>query len=515
MKWFGMSETPSESDDRFILALDQGTSSSRAILFDKAGEIQGISQKEFRQYFPHPGWVEQDPVEIWSAQLGVLQQVVAEAGISAQSIHRIAAVGITNQRETTVVWEKATGQPIYPAIVWQDCRTADRCESLRRSGAESLFREKTGLLLDPYFSGTKLQWILDNVSGARTRARKGELLFGTIDSWLIWKLTGGARHVTDVTNASRTQLFNIHTLAWDDELLDRLEIPREVLPEVKSCSEVIGSVVESVLPGKLPIAGIAGDQQAALFGQACFRKGMAKNTYGTGCFLLMNIGEQPILSENNLLTTIAWQINGRTEYALEGSVFVGGAVIQWLRDELGVIGSASECDTLAATVPDSAGCFLVPAFGGLGAPHWDPYARGSLLGLTRGTNRAHLCRAALESIAFQSHELIRAMERDAQLRLHQLRVDGGASRSDLLMQIQSNLLQSTVVRAHCSETTALGAAYLAGLAVGFWSEKSDVFSNWKQAGQFAPNCTEAEIRPLCEGWNRAVQRSKHWVPEKE
>ncbi|HEX9786288.1 MAG TPA: glycerol kinase GlpK [Opitutaceae bacterium] len=496
------------SNKKYILAIDQGTTSSRAILFDHAGNQVSVAQKEFKQHYPRPGWVEHDPLDIWSSQSTVTAEAVTQANLSSRDI---AAVGVTNQRETVLVWEKATGKPVYRAIVWQDRRTSDRCREMKAAGHERLFREKTGLFLDPYFSGTKLQWILQNVAGAQERAERGELLFGTVDTWLIWKFTEGRVHVTDVSNASRTLLFNIHTLDWDDELLELLGIPKAMLPGVKSSSEVYGDIDERHFPGGVPIAGIAGDQQAALFGQACFEKGMAKNTYGTGCFLLLNTGTEPVDSRHNLLTTVAWKVGDRTEYALEGSVFIGGAVVQWLRDELQIIKSAPECDTVAATVPDSNGLFLVPAFASLGAPHWDPYARGAAFGVTRGTSRAHLCRAALESIGFQSGDLVRAMIDDSGLELKELRVDGGACRSDPLMQFQADLLQSEVIRPECVETTALGAAYLAGLAVGYWRSKDDIVSNWKEAARFGPRRSADEMKPLQSGWEKAVGRAKNWI----
>ena len=493
---------------RYILALDQGTTSSRALVFDHTGRPVGSGQRQLQQHYPQPGWVEHDPIEIWESQRDVVQLALDDAKIGPGDL---AAVGITNQRETSLVWDKTTGQPVYPAIVWQDRRTAARCDELKSAGQEADVHQRTGLYLDPYFSGTKLEWILNNVAGVRERAERGELLFGTIDTWLVWNLTAGKVHVTDVTNASRTMLFNIHSLEWDERLLELLDIPRSLLPDVHSSSEVYGQVDNQFLPGSVPIAGIAGDQQAALFGQACFETGMAKNTYGTGCFLLMNTGTQPVASQNNLLTTIAWQLGDRTEYALEGSVFIGGAVIQWLRDELQLIDSAPQCDELAATVPDSGGVYLVPAFTGLGAPHWDPYARGTLFGLTRGTDRARLCRAALESIAFQTSDLLRAMQNDAAVALRELRVDGGAARSDLLMQMQADFEQTTVVRPECIETTALGAAYLAGLAVGFWSGREDIVSHWHESKRFSPTRSPAEIEELRAGWAKAVERSRAWV----
>ncbi len=494
--------------EKFILALDQGTTSSRALVVNHAGQVVATSQMEYKQIYPKPGWVEHDPMEIWSSQSATEAQALSKADLR----HRdIAAIGITNQRETTVVWDKTTGKPVYNAIVWQDRRTADYCAKLKDEGLEPKFSEKTGLRLDPYFSGTKLRWILENVEGARARAEAGDLLFGTVDSWLVWKLTDGKVHVTDATNASRTLLYNIHTCAWDDELLEILGIPRAMLPEVKGSSEVYGISTKNV-----PIAGIAGDQHAALFGQACFEPGMAKNTYGTGCFMLMNTGEKAILSKNNLVTTVAWQINGKTEYALEGSVFMGGAVVQWLRDELEMVQSAEECSELASQVPDAGGMYLVPAFAGLGAPHWDPYARGACVGMTRGTNKKHYCRAALESIAYQSAELAECMCKDSGIEIKELRVDGGASRSTPLMQFQSDLLHVNVVRPENVETTAMGAAYLAGLAVGFWESKEDIVARWQAGAHFKPERPAGEMKALSNGWKRAVERAKAWeLPETE
>jgi glycerol kinase len=491
---------------KYILALDQGTTSSRSILFDKSGTGIATSQKEFKQIYPQPGWVEHDPMEIWSSQRATMSEVFGKADISDQAV---AAIGITNQRETTIVWNRETGKPIYNAIVWQDRRTADFCAKLKREGHEPLFTEKTGKRLDPYFSGTKLRWILDHVDGARDLAKSGKLAFGTVDSWLVWKLTDGKVHVTDATNACRTLLYNIHMGDWDDELLGILDIPRELLPEVRSCSEVYGETQYGI-----PIAGMAGDQHAALFGQACFEKGMAKNTYGTGCFLLMNTGTTAVASKNNLLTTVAWKIGDVTEYALEGSIFIGGALIQWLRDELKIIPSAPDCDKLAATVKDNGGLFIVPAFTGLGAPHWDPYARGAAFGITRGTNRAHFCRAALEAIALQSADLISSMEKDSGLKLSELRVDGGATRSDMLLQIQADILGKKVIRPKNTETTALGAAYLAGLAVGFWESREDIASNWKVDASFERKAEPESIDKLVKGWNKAISRSLDWEDEK-
>ena len=468
------------------------------------------AQKELTQAYPRPGWVEHDPLEIWSSQQATAAEAMARANLSGAAI---AAVGVANQRETTVVWERATGRPIHPAIVWQDRRTADYCARLRREGVEPMVARKTGLRLDPYFSATKLRWILRQVPGARARARAGQLCFGTVDSWLLWQLTGGRAHLTDAANASRTLLYNIHTGAWDDDLLALFGVPRAMLPEVRSCSEVYGAVGRGLHPAGAPIAGMAGDQQAALFGQACFQPGMAKNTYGTGCFLLMQTGGKAVPSRNNLLTTVAWQIGGKTEFALEGSVFVGGAAIQWLRDELQLVRSAREVDELAASVPGAGGAFLVPAFAGLGAPHWDPYARGALVGLTRGTNRAHLCRAALEAIAFQSADLITCMEKDAGIPLRELRVDGGAARSAPLLQFQADLLAVPVVRPQTVETTALGAAYLAGLAVGFWPSRDEIARNWRIDATFTPARPRREMAALRCGWGRALERAKAWEQE--
>ena len=493
--------------EKYILALDQGTTSSRSILFNHAGESISSAQKEFEQLYPQPGWVEHDPMEIWASQSATITEAMTRADISAE---QVAAIGITNQRETTIVWDKQTGKPVYNAIVWQDRRTADFCRQLKSDGVEPMVTEKTGLRLDPYFSATKIRWILNHVEGARARAESGELLFGTVNTWLLWKLTGRAVHVTDATNASRTLLYNLELGDWDDALLELFEIPRRMLPEIKSCSEIYGKVNREVSYADVPIAGMAGDQHAALFGQACFSKGMAKNTYGTGCFLLMNTGSQPVRSKNNLLTTVAWRIGDHTEYALEGAVFIGGAVVQWLRDELQLVRSADELNELAASVTDSNGLFLVPAFAGLGAPHWDPYARGAALGITRGTNRAHLCRAALESIAFQSADLIAAMEKDSGLSLKELRVDGGAARSDPLLQFQADLLQTKVVRPKNIETTALGAAYLAGLAVGFWESRDAIAAHWSIDTTFEPERDAAEMDALQAGWNKAVERAKAW-----
>jgi len=491
----------------YILALDQGTTSSRAILFDHTGTIRGIAQKALTPLFPQPGWVEQDANEIWSSQAAAVTEVLAQAGLSSTDV---SALGITNQRETTLVWDRETGQPIYNAIVWQDRRTAPLCDTLKQQGLETFFRDKTGLVIDPYFSGTKIRWLLDTVPGARAKAEAGRLAFGTVDTWLVWQLTQGKKHITDVTNASRTLLLNIQTGEWDQELLDVLHIPRQLLPEVRSSSEVYAETSTDLLATAVPMSGMAGDQHAALFGQMCTTPGMVKNTYGTGCFMLMQTGEQPIASQNHLLTTAAWRCDGRTQYALEGSVFMAGAVVQWLRDGLGIIKSSAEVETLAASVPDTGGVYLVPAFSGLGAPHWDPYARGSLFGLTRGSTAAHIARAALESIAYQSMDVLTAMEADAGLRLAQLRVDGGASVNNLLMQFQADILGVPVVRPKIAETTALGVAYLAGLAVGYWKDPSEIASQWQIDRIFEPDLSPERREELKAGWAKAVNRAKEW-----
>jgi glycerol kinase len=491
---------------KHILALDQGTTSSRAIVFDHAGSIVAVAQKEFPQIFPQPGWVEHDPREIWSTQAGVAAEVLTKANLRAADV---AAIGITNQRETAIVWDRATGEPICNAIVWQDRRTAGICDRLRARKLDRVIRRKTGLVIDAYFSATKLQWILENVKGARGRAKAGELAFGTVDSWLVWKLTEGSVHATDATNASRTMFYDIRKGEWDDELLRIFGVPRSMLPEVRSSSEVYGQT--TLLGAAIPIAGIAGDQQAALFGQACTKPGMAKNTFGTGCFMLMNTGPKPITSKNNLLTTIAWRIGNRTEYALEGSIFIAGAVVQWLRDGLQFFRSASEVEQLAASVPDTGGVYLVPAFAGLGAPHWDQYARGTMVGLTRGTTRAHIARAALEGIALQVVDVLRAMEADAHITLKELRVDGGASANDLLMQLQADLLDVPVVRPKVAETTALGAAYLAGLAVGFWKSQADIARQWQVDERFTPAMKSSARKAIVTGWGRALDRARAWA----
>jgi glycerol kinase len=491
---------------KYVLALDQGTTSSRAIVFDHQGSIRAVAQKEFEQNFPRPGWVEHDPSEIWSSQAGVAAEAVARAGLAAEDI---AAIGITNQRETTLVWERSSGRPVYNAIVWQDRRTASLCDRLKEEGHELIFRQKTGLLIDAYFSGTKVRWILDHVEGARERARRGELCFGTVDSWLLWKLTDGKLHLTDATNASRTLLYNIHSGDWDDELLDILEVPRAMLPEVRSSSEVYGHTGSRIFAHPLPIAGVAGDQQAALFGQRCTERGMSKNTYGTGSFMLLNTGAEAVPSQHNLVTTVAWKIGEQTEYALEGSVFITGAVVQWLRDGLQIIRSAPEVEKLAASVEDSGGIYLVPAFAGLGAPHWDPYARGTIVGITRGTTAAHLARAALESIAFQVADVLEAMQADSGIAIKELRVDGGASANNLLLQFQADILGVPVVRPRVTETTALGAAYLAGLAVGYWESAEAINTQWQRDRAFEP-AMERDTASLRSDWQRALARSRGW-----
>lgn len=493
------------SEQRLMLAIDQGTTSTRAILFDRQGQVRGVSQKEFRQLYPQPGWVEHDAEEIWETTRTVVDELFRTTGVEPS---QIAGVGITNQRETTVVWDRNTGKPVYNAIVWQSRQTASICEDLKRRGLEPTFRDKTGLVVDAYFSGTKVKWILDHVDGARARAEQGDLLFGTIDTWLIWKLTGGKVHVTDYSNASRTLLYNIHQLDWDDELLEILQVPRKMLPEVAASSKIYGYTEESMFHGaRVPIAGVAGDQQAALFGQACFRPGMAKNTYGTGCFMLMHTGEQAVKSSHGLLTTIAWGLDGKVEYALEGSIFVAGAAIQWLRDGLQIIGSSPESEACARRLESNEGVYFVPAFVGLGAPYWDMEARGAIFGLTRGTTRDHLARAALESLAYQTRDVLAAMEQDAGIQLQQLNVDGGAALNDFLMQFQSDILNVTVKRPTVNETTALGAAYLAGLAVGYWDDKSSIQENWAVDAEYRPRMKEEERQALYEGWKEAVRRT--------
>ena len=493
---------------KYVMALDAGTTSNRCILFDKAGNMCSVAQKEFTQIFPQPGWVEHSANEIWATQLGVAVEAMSKVGATAEDI---AAIGITNQRETTIVWDRATGEPVYNAIVWQCRRTSEFCDSLKASGYAQEIRKRTGLVVDAYFSGPKLKWILDNVPGARQRAERGELLFGTVETWLIWKLTGGRCHVTDYSNASRTMLFNIHTLTWDEDILRTLGIPASLLPEVCPSSHVYGQTDSGFFGGPIPIAGAAGDQQSALFGQTCFEPGQAKNTYGTGCFLLMNTGDKPVFSNNGLVTTVAWGLGGRVTYALEGSIFVAGAAIQWLRDEMRLIESAADSEYHAGKVPDTNGCYVVPAFTGLGAPHWDQYARGAIVGLTRGVNKNHIIRATLESIAYQTCDVLAAMEADSGIRLTNLKVDGGASGNDLLMQIQSDIIQADVSRPRCVETTALGAAYLAGLAVGFWRSQADVVQNWAIDRLFTPAISPAARDEKVRGWNRAVKRAYDWA----
>ena len=491
---------------KYILSLDQGTTSSRAMIFNKEGNIVALAQKEFAQYYPQPGWVEHNAKEIWSSQATVLAEAVLKAGIN---VIDIAAIGITNQRETTIIWDKETGVPVYNAIVWQDRRTADLCDELKNKGHEKMIQEKTGLLIDAYFSATKIKWILDNVEGAREKANKGQLAFGTVDSWLLWNLTSGKVHVTDITNASRTMLFNIHSQQWDEELLNLFDIPAIILPEAKSSSEIYGETSGQLLAAKIPIAGIAGDQQAALFGQMCTQKGMVKNTYGTGCFMLMNIGDKPIISKNKLVTTIAWKIGNKVQYALEGSIFIGGAVVQWLRDGLGIISSSAEVETKASQVKDNGGVYLVPAFAGLGAPHWNQHARGMITGLTRGTTDAHISRAALESIALQTMEVLHAMEADAETKIKELRVDGGATIDNLLLQIQADVLNTVVIRPKITETTAIGAAYLAGLAVSFWEDTDEIQKQWATDRIFTP-AENNNSETLIKGWHKAVKACKVW-----
>ncbi len=491
-------------EKKYILALDQGTTSSRAIVFDHNGQICSVAQKEFTQYFPKPGWVEHDANEIWSSQASVVAEAIAQIDINGKDI---AAIGITNQRETTIVWDVDTEEPIYHAIVWQDRRTAEYCDKLKAEGLVDKIREKTGLIIDPYFSGTKIKWILDNVPGARKRAEMGKLRFGNVNTWLIWRLTRGEKHITDVTNASRTMLFNINTLKWDDDLLKLLDIPRSMMPEVTSCSEVMAHTKTTIFAHEVPIAGVAGDQQAALFGQMCVEPGAIKNTYGTGCFVMLNIGDKPILSKNGLLTTVAWQIGNQVAYAFEGSIYVGGSVVQWLRDGLGFIKSSSEVEDLASQVPDSGGVYFVPALTGLGAPYWDPYARGLICGVTRGTTRAHIARAALDGIAFQTYDIAQAMAKDINAPLTELKVDGGASRNNLLMQFQANILGINVVRPKITETTALGAAYLAGLAVGYWKDIDELKAQWQVERTFEPVPENDEIKAAKAGWADAIQRT--------
>tara|TARA_R110000823_G_scaffold51054_1_gene127501 strand:+ start:209 stop:1708 length:1500 start_codon:yes stop_codon:yes gene_type:complete len=493
--------------EKYILALDQGTTSSRSVVFDKKGNIVSVAQKEFTQYFPKPGWVEHDPLEIWSSQASTAAEATTKKGIYGADI---AAIGITNQRETVVVWDRKTGKPVYNAIVWQDKRTSNYCDELKSQGKSKLIREKTGLVIDSYFSGTKVKWILDNVEGARKKAEAGDLIMGTIDSWLIWNMTKGELHITDVTNASRTLLFNINTLEWDDELLELFNIPKSMLPQVKQSSEIYGSTNPNFFASKIPIAGIAGDQQAALFGQMCTKPGMVKNTYGTGCFMLMNIGEKPIVSENNLLTTVAWSINGKTHYALEGSIFIAGAVVQWLRDSLKIIKKSEDVEKLAASVDSTEGVYLVPAFAGLGAPYWNQHAKGSIFGLTRGSMDAHIARAALESIAFQTMDVLKAMEADSKISIKELRVDGGATVNNLLMQFQADVLNTSTVRPKVIETTVMGAAYLAGLAVGFWESLEEIQEIWQVDANFDPTTERKEIEQNIKGWYRAIDAVEYW-----
>lgn len=495
---------------QFILALDQGTTSSRAIIFDKKGNIVAVAQKEFTQIFPQSGWVEHDANEIWSTQLGVATEAVLKAGIT---ISDVAAIGITNQRETTVVWDRKTSQPVYNAIVWQDRRTASYCDELKKAGHAPKIQSKTGLVTDAYFSGTKVRWILENVEGARAKAENGELCFGTIDSWLLWKLTNGAVHATDVSNASRTLMYNIYDLKWDTELLELFNIPASMLPEVKSSSEVYGHTTNILTASNIPVSGIAGDQQSALFGQMCTEPGMVKNTYGTGCFMLMNTGEKPVASNNNLLTTIAWQINGKVQYALEGSVFIGGAVVQWLRDGLKIIQTSGDVEALASKVKDNGGVYVVPAFTGLGAPYWNQYARGTIVGLSRGSTDAHIARAAVESIAFQSMDVLKSMEADAGLPIKEVRVDGGATTNNVLMQFQADILNTNVIRPQVTETTALGAAYLAGLAVGFWKDINELQQYWQQDRSFKPGMTDENRNDLQKNWKKAVRAAQAWTEE--
>ncbi len=498
--------------NKFILALDQGTTSSRAILFNHGGEIVSVAQKDYTQHFPKPGWVEHDPEEIWSSQISVAAEAIAKKGITGLDV---AAIGITNQRETTIVWDRETSEPIYNAIVWQDRRTAKYCDELKAQGLTDQIREKTGLILDAYFSGTKVKWILDNVPGAREKAEQGKLCFGTVDTWLVWKLSFGKMHVTDVSNASRTLLFNIHTLQWDEELLELFTIPKSMLPEVKQSSEVYGETSTTLFSTKIPISGIAGDQQAALFGQLCTEPGMAKNTYGTGCFLLMNTGEKAVLSKNNLLTTIAWKINGKTYYALEGSVFVGGAAVQWIRDGVKIVKTSPDTENLAKTVPDNGGVYFVPALTGLGAPYWDPYARGGILGITRGTTDGHIARATLEGIAYQVYDLVKAMEADSGVHDLELRVDGGACANNLMMQFQSDIFGFNVIRPKTLETTALGAAYLAGLAVGYWNSVDELQKQRSIDRVFKPEMEKVQAERYIKGWKKAVSRVLNWVDDED
>ena len=495
---------------KYIMALDAGTTSNRCILFNKKGEMCSVAQREFTQYFPQPGWVEHDADEIWASMLGVAVEAMGKIGATANDI---AAIGITNQRETAIIWDKSTGKPVYHAIVWQCRRTSEYCDLLKAKGLTEKFREKTGLVIDAYFSGTKIKWILEHVPGAREKAEKGDLLFGTVETWLIWKLTKGKVHVTDYSNASRTMLFNINTLEWDKEILDELDIPKSMLPQAKPSSYIYGKTDASFLGGEIPIAGAAGDQQAALFGQTCFAAGEAKNTYGTGCFLLMNTGEKPVFSNNGLVTTIAWGLDGKVNYALEGSIFVAGAAIQWLRDEMHLIDSAPDSEYMAQQVADTNGCYVVPAFTGLGAPHWDQYARGTIVGITRGVNKHHIVRATLESIAYQVNDVLNAMKTDSGIELSALKVDGGASANNFLMQSQADIIEAPVQRPKCVETTALGAAYLAGLAVGYWSDKDEVIHNWMIDKTFISTINKEQRASMLKGWNRAVKYAYNWAKE--
>ena len=494
--------------ENYILSLDQGTTSSRAIIFNSKGNMQSLGQQEFKQIYPQPGWVEHDPIEIWNSQLTSLNNAISGSNISGKSI---SAIGITNQRETTIIWDRNTGKPIYNAIVWQDRRTSDFCSELIKNGYQEFIKEKTGLVIDAYFSASKIKWILDNIPKAREQADKGELAFGTVDSWLIWNLTNGEKHLTDVTNASRTMLFNIHDLEWDKELLELFDIPISLMPTVKSSSEIYGYTINHLIKSNIPIAGIAGDQQAALFGQLCTKQGMLKNTYGTGAFLVLNTGNKPFASNNNLLTTIAYKINDEVTYALEGSIFVAGAIVQWLRDEMKIINSVEEIEALSSSVENNGGVVIVPALTGLGAPHWDQYARGTIFGLTRGTNRGHIARSALESIAFQTYDIIKAMEADSKIKVDELRVDGGAASNNLLMQFQSDILGIPILKPEITETTALGAAYLAGLAIGIWKDIEEITNHWKVANEFQPNMEESSKKELLNLWNKAIQRSKNWL----
>lgn len=494
--------------EQYILALDQGTTSSRAIVFDKKGQIISIAQKEFTQIFPKPGWVEHDPAEIWSTQAGVAAEAITKKGLNGKNI---AAIGITNQRETVIVWDKKTGNSIYNAIVWQDKRTADYCEQIKKDGKAKMIKDKTGLIIDSYFSGTKVKWILDNVEGAREKAEAGELLMGTVDTWLIWNFTQGELHITDVTNASRTLFFNINTMAWDEELLNYFDVPKSMLPEVKDSSEVYGHTKTTLFASKVPIAGIAGDQQAALFGQMCTKKGLVKSTYGTGCFMLMNIGKKPVFSDNNLLTTVAWRINGVTDYALEGSIFIGGAVVQWLRDGLGIIKKSADVENLAKSVESTDGVYFIPAFAGLGAPYWNQKAQGTIFGITRGTTDAHIARASLEAIAYQTMDIIKAMEADSGIKIKELRVDGGACVNNMLMQFQSDVLETTTVRPKVTETTALGAAYLAGLAVGYWKNQEEIRETWEEERRFEAKKDKTAVEEGIKGWYKAIRALEFWT----